>query len=190
MSQGGPMSEGDPITHEEIDALLSQASSPLTAGDPLSAVSPVPQRAPSRSESLPPQPTGEQPPDLANDIQLLLAQAEQAVASAEAPPTQATRFVRFSLPELSGTPANTERATIELLRDVELEVKIELGRAQMFLEDVLKLRRGAVVQLDKLAGDPVDIYANGRLIGRGEVLVLNDNFCVRVTELVAGNDLE
>ncbi len=58
----------------------------------------------------------------------------------------------------------------------------------MYLEDVLKLRKGSVVSLDKLAGDPVDIYVNGRLIARGEVLVLNDNFCVRVAELLAGEE--
>ena len=75
-------------------------------------------------------------------------------------------------------------ATLDLLNDVELDLKIELGRTNMYLEDVLKLRKGAVVPLDKLAGDPVDIYVNGRLIARGEVLVLNDNFCVRVAELV------
>ena len=69
---------------------------------------------------------------------------------------------------------------------MELDLKIELGRTNMFLEDVLKLRKGAVVPLDKLAGDPVDVYVNGRLIARGEVLVLNDNFCVRVAELIAG----
>jgi flagellar motor switch protein FliN/FliY len=78
-------------------------------------------------------------------------------------------------------------ATIELIRDVELDVKIELGRTNMYLEDVLRLKRGSVVSLDKLAGDPVDIYVNGRLIARGEVLVLNDNFCVRVAELVTGD---
>ncbi|MDI9443202.1 MAG: flagellar motor switch protein FliN, partial [Planctomycetota bacterium] len=81
--------------------------------------------------------------------------------------------------------ANTETATLDLLSDVELDLKIELGRTKMYLEDVLRLRKGAVVALDKLAGDPVDIYVNGRLIARGEVLVLNDNFCVRVAELVA-----
>ncbi|MND01172.1 Flagellar motor switch protein FliN [compost metagenome] len=58
----------------------------------------------------------------------------------------------------------------------------------MFLEEVLKLKRGSVVALDKLAGDPVDVFVNGRMVARGEVLVLNDNFCVRVTELVAGDD--
>jgi flagellar motor switch protein FliN/FliY len=74
-----------------------------------------------------------------------------------------------------------------LLRDVELDLRIELGRTHLELEEVLKLRKGSVVTLDKLAGDPVDVYVNGRLIARGEVLVLNDNFCIRVAELVAGD---
>ena len=55
---------------------------------------------------------------------------------------------------------------------------------------MLKLKQGAVVPLDKLAGDPADIYVNGRLIARGEVLVLNDNFCVRVAELIVGESEE
>ena len=58
----------------------------------------------------------------------------------------------------------------------------------MYLEDVLQLRRGSVVPLDKLAGDPVDVFVNGRLVARGEVLVLNDNFCVRIAELISGDD--
>ncbi len=91
----------------------------------------------------------------------------------------------FKFEDFTGAPASTEVATIELIRDVELDLKIELGRTHMYLEDVLKLRKGSVVPLDKLAGDPVDIYVNGRLIARGEVLVLNDNFCVRVAELIS-----
>ncbi len=77
---------------------------------------------------------------------------------------------------------------IDMLGDVDLQVMIELGRTQMLVEDVLKLSQGSVVELDKLAGDPVDVYVNQRLIARGEVLVLNDNFCVRISEIVA--DLE
>lgn len=77
---------------------------------------------------------------------------------------------------------------IDLLGDVDLDVSIELGRTEMLVEDVLKLQSGSVVELDKLAGDPVDVYVNGRLVARGEVLVLNDNFCIRVSEIVA--DLE
>ena len=58
------------------------------------------------------------------------------------------------------------------------------GRTRMFVEDVLKLGDGAVVELDKLAGDPVDVYVNDRKVAKGEVLVLNDNFCVRINEIV------
>ena len=123
-----------------------------------------------------------------SDIDLLLRQAEEAIASVDKTVESSTDGTApFPLRELSGSPASTEIATVDLLRDVELDLRIELGRTHLDLEEVLKLRRGSVVALDKLAGDPVDIYVNGRLIARGEVLVLNDNFCVRVAELVAGD---
>ena len=74
---------------------------------------------------------------------------------------------------------------LNALQDVELDLRIELGRTELLIEEVLQLKSGSVVPLDKLAGDPVDILVNGRLVARGEVLVLNDNFCVRVAEIVA-----
>ncbi len=122
-----------------------------------------------------------------SDIDLLLQKAEQALASIDQqadslPPGVAP----FKFTDFAGASANSESATLELMRDVELDLTIELGRTHMHLEDVLKLKQGAVVALDKLAGDPADIYVNGRLIARGEVLVLNDNFCVRVAELIVG----
>jgi len=73
---------------------------------------------------------------------------------------------------------------LEALHDVELDLRIELGRTELLIEEILELKEGSVVPLDKLAGDPVDILVNGRLIARGEVLVLNDNFCVRVAEFL------
>ena len=121
-----------------------------------------------------------------DDVQFLLSQAQQAIASVDNPSAALDNISAFTLTDFTGAPASTDRATLELLSDVELDLKIELGRTHMYLEDVLKLRRGSVVPLDKLAGDPVDIYVNGRLIARGEILVLNDNFCVRVAELIAG----
>ncbi len=74
---------------------------------------------------------------------------------------------------------------ISLIQDVDLRVKIELGRTRMLVEDVLALGAGSVVELDKLAGDPVDVFVNDRLVARGEVLILNDNFCVRISEIVS-----
>ncbi len=121
-----------------------------------------------------------------SSVESLLDEAQQALSSIEESPGALPKGVRpFEFHDLIGATSVKESATLELLRDVQLDLKIELGRTQMYLEDVLKLREGAVVTLDKLAGDPVDVYANGRLIARGEVLVLNDNFCVRVAELIA-----
>jgi flagellar motor switch protein FliN/FliY len=131
---------------------------------------------------------GQEAPATVNQasIDSLLNEAQAALSSLDEPVAQLPPGVTpFEFKSLAGaTPAN-ETASLDLLRDVQLDLKIELGRTHMHLEDVLRLKQGAVVTLDKLAGDPVDIYANGRLIARGEVLVLNDNFCVRVAELIA-----
>ena len=75
--------------------------------------------------------------------------------------------------------------SIEMLNDVALDVRIELGRTEMLLEDVLRLGAGSVLALDKLAGDPVDVLVNGQLVAHGEVMVLDDNFCVRITEIIS-----
>ena len=121
-------------------------------------------------------------------IDSLLNEAQAALSSLDDAPAPLPDGVKaFEFKDLFGAQPANEQASMDLLNDVQLDLKIELGRTQMHLEDVLRLKQGAVVTLDKLAGDPVDIYANGRLIARGEVLVLNDNFCVRVAELIAGD---
>ena len=74
---------------------------------------------------------------------------------------------------------------LDFLYDVTLTVRIELGRCYMIVDDILKLGEGSVVELDKLAGDPVDVLVNNRLVARGEVLVLNDQFCVRITDIIS-----
>jgi flagellar motor switch protein FliN/FliY len=200
------MAESDKISQDEIEELLRQAqaaagmsvhSEPIkdpaaTSGGPsgealeassaapdVAAATMAPKAAPAGSELA------------SDDIHFLLQQAEEALASVEQPVDPALAGISpFTLRDFGGTPASGEKATLELLRDVDLDLRIELGRTQMYLEDVLKLRRGSVVALDKLAGDPVDIYVNGRLIARGEVLVMNDNFCIRVAELLSGDDVK
>jgi flagellar motor switch protein FliN len=77
---------------------------------------------------------------------------------------------------------------IEMLYDVELRVRVELGRTKMKVSDILRLREGSVVKFDKDAGAQVDIMVNDRLVAHGEVLVLNDLFCVRVTEVLSEKD--
>lgn len=165
------------VGQDEIEALLKSQVTAKPAG-----------KTPAKPAAA--QATQREPGMASGDLDYLFNQAEQALASINAPVTPATQppVMPFKLHDFAGTPASTEVATLDLIRDVELDLKIELGRTHMYLEDVLKLRKGSVVPLDKLAGDPVDIFVNGRLIARGEVLVLNDNFCVRVAELVASEN--
>src|SRR6185437_15919904 len=113
-------------------------------------------------------------------IDELLKQASFEDPAALTGAVAAPEATDFKLPNFQQVMQDAQVSSIDLLRDVELNVKIELGRARMLVEDVLKLSEGSVVELDKLAGDPVDVFVNDRLVARGEVLVLNDNFCVRV----------
>lgn len=167
---------------DEVQKSLGQSEIDSLLGKPSAAPEPA-----VRAEA-PPRPSSPGEEAVAQaDLEYLLSQAERALESIDAAPGPVpTGVASFRLEEFSGAPASQEVATLDLIRDVELDLKIELGRTNMYLEDVLKLRKGSVVPLDKLAGDPVDIYVNDRLVARGEVLVLNDNFCVRVAELIAG----
>jgi flagellar motor switch protein FliN/FliY len=91
----------------------------------------------------------------------------------------------LALPDFAaGDKTQASGFDLDLLDDVALRVKVELGRTHMYVEDVLRLNTSSVVELDKAAGDPVDIYVNDRHVARGEVLVLNENFCVRVSEII------
>ncbi|MEE2906726.1 MAG: flagellar motor switch protein FliN [Planctomycetota bacterium] len=92
----------------------------------------------------------------------------------------------MAAPELDGpVVASGAGADLSMLSDVHLAMTVELGRTRMFVEDVLNLQSGAVVELDKAAGDPVDILVNGRPVARGEVLVLDDTFCIRISEILS-----
>ena len=176
-----PPSSRATLDQAELDAMLAgAAATPPTPSSPPETTS-----SPATPSATPTPAASEEVSQ--SDIELLLNQAEQAIASIESPVELPAGVQPFSLNDFGGTPATTEAATLELVRDVQLDLKIELGRTSMHLEDVLRLQQGAVVPLDKLAGDPVDLYVNGRMIAKGEVLVLNDNFCVRVTELIVGD---
>jgi flagellar motor switch protein FliN len=123
-----------------------------------------------------------------SDTESLLQRAESALNDVEQS-LRDPKLSRFHLEELIGEGGPPEKVSMELLRDVTLDLKIELGRTRLNLDEILQLRRGSVVTLDKLAGDPVDVFVNGRLVARGEVLVLNDNFCVRVAELIGSDSI-
>ena len=175
-----PATPGGGITDADIDALLAEMNAPAVASSPAASSTAAAGVAVEPSiDALLAAGTFEDAPDAASAA----PRASAAHAFRDAMPANATPL---NLPDLQRAMGEAQASSIDLLRDVELNVKIELGRSRMLVEDVLKLAEGSVVELDKLAGDPVDVFVNDRLVARGEVLVLNDSFCVRVNEIVAG----
>lgn len=87
-------------------------------------------------------------------------------------------------PDLGPGAAPGRSADLDLLADVELAVTVELGRVRLKVRDLLKLVEGSVVELDRAAGAPVDVLVNGSVVARGDVVVVDDELGVRVTELI------
>ncbi len=80
---------------------------------------------------------------------------------------------------------NGPSANLDVLMHVPLQITAELGKCRMSVEEVLKLGTGSIIELDRLAGGPVDLLVNERLVARGEVVAVDENFGVRITELIA-----
>ncbi|WP_419189590.1 flagellar motor switch protein FliN [Stieleria marina] len=120
-----------------------------------------------------------------SQIEKLIDDASEGIEQAVATESRRSEsFQPFRLDRLSESPVSGSTTSIDTLSEVELDLRIELGRTQMSLQDVLQLRDGSVIALDSFAGDAVNIFVNDRIVARGEILVMNDHFCVRVTELV------
>ena len=96
---------------------------------------------------------------------------------------QPVQFAPLSPAEQSGVTGN-----IGLLMDVSMQLTVELGRTKMLIKDILGMGEGTIVELDKLAGEPVDLLVNGKLIAKGEVVVIDENFGVRVTDIISPMD--
>ena len=94
---------------------------------------------------------------------------------------QPAAFSSFEAPQLTQTEANN----LNMLLDIPLQVTVELGRTKRSIKEILEFTQGSIIELDKLAGEPVDILVNQKLIAKGEVVVIDENFGVRVTEIVS-----
>ena len=97
---------------------------------------------------------------------------------------QQAQFTEFTQPSLK----QTEARNLNMLLDIPLQVTVELGRTKRSVKDVLELVSGSIIELDKLAGEPVDILVNSRLIAKGEVVVIDENFGVRITDILSKAD--
>ena len=100
-------------------------------------------------------------------------------------PVHPVRFPPLTAPDSSGAALHSH--SIDMIMDVSMRVTVELGRSTMTVEEVLALGPGSVVELNKLAGEPVDILVNDRVVAHGEVVVMEENFGVRITEVVKPN---
>jgi flagellar motor switch protein FliN/FliY len=86
------------------------------------------------------------------------------------------------------SPIAHDDRRLEMLLDVPLSVTVELGRTRMTIQELLSLGPGSVVELDKVAGEPLDIVVNDRLVARGEAVVVNDKFGIRITDIVSKSE--
>ena len=112
------------------------------------------------------------------------AMSSDRSASSEAERTkqvQEVKAVRF--PQFAPSPKGEALGNLDLLLDVKMPLVVELGRSRMLIRDILELGPGSVIELDKAAGEPVDLLVNGKLIARGEVVVIDESFGLRITEL-------
>jgi flagellar motor switch protein FliN/FliY len=127
------------------------------------------------------------------EIDALVASAQAAKAAGQpisslldesaGPATAPVRAAQLT--EFEQTMMSTTELPIGMLLDLSLPVSIELGRTSMTVQEILRLGRGAVIQLDRLAGEPIDIYVGDRRFAEGEVVVLGEHFGVRITRVLA-----
>lgn len=81
-----------------------------------------------------------------------------------------------------------EAKNLEFILDIPLQLTVELGRTKLLVKDILQLNQGAVVELSKLAGEPLDVFVNSKLVARGEAVVINDKFGIRLVDIVSPNE--
>lgn len=86
--------------------------------------------------------------------------------------------------EKKGGGRPSDAHDLEFILDIPLELSVELGRSKMLVNDLLQLGQGSIVELNKLAGEPLEIYINRKLVARGEVVVVNEKFGVRLTDII------
>lgn len=188
-----------PFAKELVRSLIGSAAEEQAASAPAAAparpaavpaaeapVAPPPQQAPyvAPAPSAPQQPAaampqaGGYPPPYAEPAH---PQTLGGAGMARNVNVQPVQFSNFQ----AGTPPHADETNLGLLLDIPLKVTVELGRTKKQIKEILELSQGSIIELDKLAGEPVDILVNNKLIAKGEVVVIDENFGVRVTDIVS-----
>ena len=116
------------------------------------------------------------------------AMAEQEGATRKAPITSGAAAPARACPELSPEGAGTAAGRLDMIMDIPVQLTVELGRTKIAIRNLLQLAQGSVIELDRLAGEPMDVLVNGCLIAQGEVVVVNDKFGIRLTDVIAPDE--
>ncbi|SEN32308.1 flagellar motor switch phosphatase FliY [Paenibacillus sp. OV219] len=176
---------------EMVDTLMGGVSEPTPAPASIStpapaavAAAPVPAPAPVHTPppaTVAPPAAAYMPPPMPE-----YASAPHMPQTYGAPANRNVNIQPVQFANFQGAPyVQAEESNLNLLLDIPLKVTVELGRTQKQIKDILELSQGSIIELDKLAGEPVDILVNNKLIAKGEVVVIDENFGVRVTDIVS-----
>ena len=116
------------------------------------------------------------------------AMAEQESAARKGPVTSGAAAQARAFPELSAEGAGAAAGRLDMIMDIPVQLTVELGRTKIAIRNLLQLAQGSVIELDRLAGEPMDVLVNGCLIAQGEVVVVNDKFGIRLTDVIAPDE--
>lgn len=110
---------------------------------------------------------------------------DQAAKKIEESGSQATEASAAEAPKLAAVSDEVDHSNLGLIMDIPLKVTVELGRTKMVVSELLNLGQGSVIELSKLAGEPLEILVNNKLVARGEAVVVNEKFGVRLTDIIS-----
>ncbi len=200
---------GGVLPQEEIEKMLAgggAAASPAPAPEPqvappAPAVAPAPAPAAPAAAQAPPAPAQPMampmmsPEQMAQMMQMMMPMymaAAQPPAPQASPDPKVINTQQPTMPQLAGLDqlGEEQAQNLDLIMGVPLEVTVEIGRTRKKVQDILSFAKGSLVILDKLAGDQVDLFVNGKCIARGEVVVIDDNFGIRIGEILRKPELE
>ena len=133
-------------------------------------------------------PTDDEQDAMAAEWAAALAEAKPAAEVADEFAAAAEQVAPASFANFLPTPGNMPSGDINMILDIPVQLTVELGRTRIPIKNILQLAQGSVVELDALAGEPMDVLVNGYLIAQGEVVVVNDKFGIRLTDIVTPSE--
>jgi flagellar motor switch protein FliN/FliY len=175
-----------------VNTMLANMETGGAAEPASSAPAPAPQPAPQAAAPQPvpqapaPQPIPQAAPAMAAMPQAapaMMAMPQSAYAPQQTVSVQPAQFQNFDLQQ----SLMQEKENIDIIMDVPLEVSVELGRTNKKIKEILDFSPGAVIELDRLAGEPIDILVNGKFVAKGEVVVIDENFGIRITDIISAD---